>query len=64
MLNKILNKASKGATIIEYALIAALVAIVAIAAMRQLGNTVSEKFSVVASTVGSATVASESGSGT
>lgn len=58
MLNKILNKASKGATIIEYALIAALVAIVAIAAMKQVGNSVSAKFAVVADTVSSATVGS------
>ena len=51
MLNKLLNNASKGATIIEYALIAALVAIVAISAMRNLGSSVSTKFSTVASVV-------------
>ena len=53
MLNKVLNKASKGATIIEYALIAALVAIVAITAMKNLGASVSEKFANVASIVSS-----------
>ncbi len=39
----------KGATVIEYALIAALIAIAAIAAMKTVGTNVSTKFSVAGS---------------
>lgn len=41
MLKKL--RSSKGATIIEYALIASLVAVVAIAGMRTLGNKINHK---------------------
>lgn len=55
MLKKILNKSSKGATIIEYALIAALVAIVAISAMKSVGQQVSTKFADITTQLSSAT---------
>ena len=58
MLRKILNKSSKGATIIEYALIAALVAIVAISAMKSVGQQVSTKFSEVNGQLSSVSVSS------
>ena len=47
-------KSEDGATAIEYALIAALVSIVAILAMGRVGNSVSNSFSKVASTLTSA----------
>jgi len=43
----------KGATVIEYALIAALVAIVAIAGLSLLGTNVNSKMSAVGSAIGS-----------
>lgn len=43
----------RGATVIEYALIAALVAIVAIAGFQLLGSNLNSKMSAVASSVGS-----------
>lgn len=49
-----LFKSEDGATAIEYALIAALVSIVAIVAMGSVGNSVSNSFSKVASTLTSA----------
>lgn len=55
MLKKILNKSSKGATIIEYALIAALVAIVAISAMKSVGQQVSTKFADITTQLSGAT---------
>jgi pilus assembly protein Flp/PilA len=48
-------KAQDGATAIEYALIAALIAIVAIVGMKSLGTSISKQFSSVGSTLGSAT---------
>ena len=48
-------KASRGATIIEYALIAALIAIVAITAMKNLGTSVKDKMSTIASELSAAT---------
>lgn len=48
-----LHRDQEGATVIEYALIAALVAVVAIAGFRLLGSNVSSKMSAVASSIGS-----------
>ena len=39
------TKSERGAAMVEYALLVALIAIVAIAALRLLGNTVSANFS-------------------
>ena len=50
MLRKI-SKNKKGATIIEYALIASLVAVVAIKAMGALGTTINDKMSAISNTV-------------
>ncbi|RYY25269.1 MAG: Flp family type IVb pilin [Sphingomonadales bacterium] len=44
-------KNSKGATAIEYGLIAALIAVAAIAAMQGLGNQLSKTFGNVSSTM-------------
>lgn len=49
-----LFKSEDGATAIEYALIAALVSIVAILAMQSVGDQVSNSFSLVASSLTSA----------
>lgn len=49
-----LFKSEDGATAIEYALIAALVSIVAIVAMGSVGNSVKNSFSVVSSSLTSA----------
>lgn len=43
-----------GATAIEYGLIAALIAVAIIAGARQLGTTLSAKFSTIATTVNTA----------
>ncbi len=40
-------KTERGASMVEYALLVALIAIVAIAALRTLGETVSENFSEI-----------------
>ncbi|MEZ5692199.1 MAG: Flp family type IVb pilin [Rickettsiales bacterium] len=55
-MKKIINflKSEDGATAIEYALIAALISIVAIAAMTSVGQNVTNSFSTVASTLTSA----------
>jgi len=50
---KSLRHAESGATVIEYALIAALVAVVAIAGFRLLGSNINSKMSAVATAVGS-----------
>lgn len=42
----------RGASLVEYALLVALIAVVAIAAVRTLGNTVSQQFSAVSSRLG------------
>lgn len=47
-----LRNKQKGATVIEYALIAALIAVVAIGAMSLVGTSVSDKFNEVASSLG------------
>ncbi len=41
----------KGASLVEYALLVALIAVVAIAAVRILGQTVSGQFSVINNTI-------------
>ena len=52
MVNKIEEqKQEEGATMIEYALLVALIAIIAIAAVRFLGQTISSQFSAVASSL-------------
>lgn len=45
----------KGATAIEYGLIAALIAVAAIAAMQGLGNSLNKTFTNVSSTLNTAT---------
>lgn len=50
-----LRSDEKGATVIEYALIAALVAVVAIAGFRLVGNNVGSKMNAIGSAVGTAT---------
>lgn len=50
-INELKNKPEEeqeGATMIEYALLVALIAIIALAAVRYLGNNVSKQFSNVA----------------
>ena len=56
MLNKLrsLTLNEEGATMVEYALIVALIAVVCIAAVSFLGSKVSELFSKVGSSVGAA----------
>ena len=44
-------KKERGAALVEYALLVALIAVVAIAAVRILGRTVSGQFSVINSTI-------------
>lgn len=46
------KKSQKGASLVEYALLVALVAVAGIAAMKALGTAVSTQFSTVASQVG------------
>ncbi len=41
------NKSERGASLVEYALLVALIAVVAIAAVRVLGTTVSSQFSTI-----------------
>ena len=43
------NKEEKGASLVEYALLVALIAVICIAAVRLVGQTASQKFSSVAS---------------
>lgn len=45
-------KNSKGATAIEYALIASLIAVVAIAGMRAIGNKISAQLNTIATAIG------------
>ena len=47
----VVEKREKGATMVEYALMAALVAVVCIAAVTLLGNTASTQFSRIASAI-------------
>jgi len=48
---EIKNEQEKGAGLVEYALLVALIAIVAIAALQFLGTSISEQFSNVGSTI-------------
>ncbi len=53
-MKKLINRFMKnedGATAIEYGLIAALIAVVLIAAVSNLGNTISNKFNTVSTAV-------------
>lgn len=43
------SKKEKGASLVEYALLAALIAVLCIIAMRALGNKVSTQFSAISS---------------
>ncbi len=52
-LNMVDNKNEKGASLVEYALLTALIAVVCIIALRTLGTTVSQQFSNVADQVAS-----------
>lgn len=56
-----LFKSEEGATAIEYALIAALVSIAAILAMRSVGSEVSKSFSTVSDSLSSARTAPDAG---
>ena len=47
------RRKEKGASLVEYALLVALIAVVAIASIRLLGRSISEKFSGIASDIGS-----------
>ena len=51
IISKFLKKGSKGTTTIEYALLASLIAVVAIAAMRMIGSSITDKFQQVAETI-------------
>jgi len=46
-----LNSSERGASLVEYALLVALIAVVCIAAVTLLGNEASSKFSAVASAI-------------
>lgn len=41
------NKKEKGASLVEYALLVALIAVICIAAVRAVGKSTSEKFSTI-----------------
>jgi Flp pilus assembly pilin Flp len=45
------SKQERGASLVEYALLVALIAVVAITAVRVLGRTVSGQFSVINATI-------------
>ncbi len=45
------NKNEKGASLVEYALLVALIAVICIVAVRTLGNKASQRFSEVASAI-------------
>ena len=60
LLNKFLRDDS-GVTAIEYGLIAALIAVVAITALRLLGTNVSTGFNTVATTVGASNTVANGG---
>jgi len=48
-----MSNKQKGATMVEYAIMVALIAIVAIAAVKTLGTNVNAKFGTVATSIGS-----------
>ena len=49
---KTFNKNEKGVTMLEYGLIAALVAVVSVTALSTLGNNISTQFNYIAGKVG------------
>ena len=51
--NALKNKKEKGASLVEYALLVALIAVVCIVAIRVLGQNISSKFSDVATQIAS-----------
>lgn len=51
-ISKFLKKKSKGATAIEYALIASLIAVVAITGMRLIGNKILSQLNNIADNLG------------
>lgn len=51
MEKNLVKKNEKGASLVEYALLVALIAIIAIAAVQALGNRVSNKYSQTASSL-------------
>ena len=59
-IQRLLKKSAKGATAIEYALIASLIAVVAIAGMRLIGNKISNQLTNIADAIeGASTTDSE-----
>ena len=48
------TKTDRGASLVEYALLVALIAVVCIAAVQLLGNTASDTFSEVGNSIGGA----------
>jgi pilus assembly protein Flp/PilA len=60
MFKKFFEKKEKGASMLEYALMAALIAVVCIAAVQLLGQQASQTFSVVGGELGNARNASGS----
>ena len=63
ILHKLRND-KKGATAIEYGLIAALIAVVIIAALQTVGTNISESFDNIGTAVQDANTASQGGGGT
>ncbi|MDR0677732.1 MAG: Flp family type IVb pilin [Holosporaceae bacterium] len=51
-LSRLLKKGTKGATAIEYALIASLIAVVAIAGMKLIGNKILNQLNNIADNLG------------
>ena len=47
------KKLQKGATMIEYALLASLIAVISIAALSLMGDNIEQKFDCIAESVGS-----------
>ena len=47
MLTTLVNRDEEGASLVEYALLVALIAVVALIAIRFLGNTISDEFDSV-----------------
>lgn len=52
---KFFTKENKGATAIEYALIASLIAVVAITGMNLIGNQIKNKFNVISNSLENST---------
>ena len=58
-IQRLLKKSAKGATAIEYALIASLIAVVAIAGMRLIGNKISNQLTNIADAIEGASTTDE-----